>query len=109
MIKRSYIIIALGTLIALILIISLKRRPANDLAYQVFTTERGWGYDILVNGKIRIHQDIIPGSMRNEGYATEAEARTAAALFISQVKVKKRMTGDSSAAKRIHLSGDKDH
>jgi hypothetical protein len=35
----------------------------------------GWGYDLYVNGKRTIHQDIIPAVPGNSPFRTEADAQ----------------------------------
>jgi hypothetical protein len=42
---------------------------------QVFATPTGWGYDILNNGKLFIHQPTIPGQSGIVGFASQEQAR----------------------------------
>lgn len=37
-------------------------------------TPKGWGYDILANGKIYIHQDIVPAISAGRGFRTKDDA-----------------------------------
>jgi hypothetical protein len=42
---------------------------------RAFQTPKGWGYDILNNGRIYIHQDIIPAiSAGGRGFRTKEDA-----------------------------------
>ena len=69
--------------------------PYNDadLTVEVFKVDsiehngsRGWGYDILVNGEIHIHQPNIPAVMGNNGFSSEEKARTAGEFVIQKIK-----------------------
>ena len=45
-----------------------------------------WGYDILVNGKLTIHQPSVPALPGNEGFRTKENAGKAAKLAIKKMK-----------------------
>jgi len=45
-----------------------------------------FGYNILKNGKVFIHQPHIPAVAGNKGFSTEAKARKAAAFAISKIE-----------------------
>lgn len=45
-----------------------------------------WGYDILVESKLTIHQQNIPGMPGNEGFKTKKAAQKTADLVISKMK-----------------------
>lgn len=42
-----------------------------------------WGYDIMANGKVLIHQDAMPGKDTGIGFATKADAEKVAAAIIN--------------------------
>ena len=46
----------------------------------------GWGYDILINGQLYIHQPNIPAVMGNNGFSSEEKAREAGELIISKIR-----------------------
>lgn len=46
----------------------------------------GWGYDILINGKLYIHQPIIPGVQGNRVFSSEEKAREAGELIVSKIR-----------------------
>ena len=46
----------------------------------------GWGYDILINGQLYIHQPNIPAVMGNNGFSSEDKAREAGELIISKIR-----------------------
>lgn len=45
-----------------------------------------WGYDILVNDKLTIHQPSIPSLPGNEGFKTKEGAEKVAKLVIKKMK-----------------------
>jgi hypothetical protein len=45
-----------------------------------------WGYDILIDGNIYVHQSTKPAVGGNSGFATEIEAQQVADLVISKIK-----------------------
>ena len=45
-----------------------------------------WGYDILVNNKLTIHQPSIPSLPGNEGFKTKEGAEKVARLVIKKMK-----------------------
>ena len=51
-----------------------------------FRQANGWGYDILANNKIVIHQPVIPGVPGAVGFATQQEAQIIAGIVIEKIK-----------------------
>lgn len=47
---------------------------------------RGWGYDIIMNGEIHIHQPHIPAVMGNNGFASEEKALKTGEFVIQKIK-----------------------
>jgi hypothetical protein len=45
-----------------------------------------WGYDILVNNKLTIHQPSVPSLPGNEGFKTKENAEKVAKLVIEKMK-----------------------
>lgn len=64
----------------------LKPAPKQGLHYNVFKAENGWGYDVLVNERIFIHQPFIPGKPGNSGYNSKEEAAAGAKTVIESIK-----------------------
>jgi len=60
--------------------------PKNGLSYNVFNTGKGWGYDVLVNDHIIIHQPFIPGASGTNGFSTEEAAGNDAKSVIEKIK-----------------------
>lgn len=47
---------------------------------------KGWGYDILINGIVHIHQPNIPAVMGNNGFSSEEKALIAGEYVIRKIK-----------------------
>ncbi|AEW00995.1 hypothetical protein A4D02_13635 [Niastella koreensis] len=60
--------------------------PAHTLHYSTFHTGHGWGYDILVDTHIVIHQPMQPGKSGYDGYPTESAAQAEAQNVIESIK-----------------------
>lgn len=65
----------------------------SDVTVEVFkgdSTEvngnKGWGYNILVDGKIYVHQPNIPAIMGNSGFGSEEKAQKAGEFVVSKIK-----------------------
>lgn len=55
-------------------------------SYKIFSSNGGWGYDILVNDSVKIHQDFIPATAEKKAFPGEAQAIAAAELVIKKLK-----------------------
>lgn len=60
--------------------------PQKGLSYNCFKTETGWGYDVLINDQIVIHQPVIPGAQGTSGFSTEQAAGNDAKSVIEKIK-----------------------
>ena len=90
MIKKNWIYILFAFSIILFVVTRVTRDHKGE-AYVTsktfYTNGLGWGYEILVNNKRLIRQEIIPAISGRRGFATEAEA-----LLISKLVIKKMST-----------------
>lgn len=59
-------------------------RPA--LSARVFQTAAGWGYDILVNDSLLIHQETMPVTGGGQGFAHKEWAEKASRLIINKME-----------------------
>ena len=50
------------------------------------SVNKTWGYDILRDKKLFIHQPAIPGQPGNEGFKTKVSADTVAKVVIGKIK-----------------------
>jgi hypothetical protein len=77
------LMIAAGSTFFLLVI---KPAPKEGIYYNVFKTEHGWGYDVLVNENIVIHQPFEPGKPGNNGFRTKEAAGADAQNVIEKIK-----------------------
>ncbi len=57
----------------------------DTLTYKTFRVDTGWGYDILRNGKVFIHQPFIPSVQGKFVFRTREDARKTAILVIHRM------------------------
>ncbi len=83
------------TIISIALTLTLCEKRSTSISQQenlmitsrVFESELGgYGYDILVNDTVFIHQPNIPAINDNVGFPTEAGARQIADLVITKIR-----------------------
>lgn len=56
------------------------------MEYKVISAaENTWGYDIMMDGKLFIHQSFAPGMPGNRGFSTKEKAASAAKLVIEKI------------------------
>lgn len=88
-------IIVLGTAIVIsagIFIIAKERQKKNttqgppQVSYKIFNSQIGWGYEILENDKVYIHQDFVPVLPTQKGFSKKEYAEKAAQLVIEKMK-----------------------
>ena len=63
----------------------------SGLTARSFQSGYGWGYDILINDTIFVHQDIIPGVSGMRGFKTEEQAAKVGNLVLEKMKMGKRL------------------
>jgi hypothetical protein len=64
-----------------------QKQNSNTIDYQVISAnENTWGYNILMDGKLFIHQPFAPGISGNRGFSTKKKASSAAKLVIEKIK-----------------------
>jgi hypothetical protein len=54
---------------------SASGKDSMNVTVKTFSENDEWGYDILINDKMYIHQPHIPAVSGNNGFATEAVAK----------------------------------
>jgi len=80
--------------------------PDRKIEVRTFQNESGisgFGYDILMDGSVKIHQPNVPAVQGNNGFSSEAKARKAGE-FAAQ-KVRKNMMPPSVNAKELDSLG----
>lgn len=80
------------TLIALA-VLTAYRLYWNASPYQVrvFTTSTGWGYDILNNGNLFIHQPTVPGQAGTVGFTSQEQARKVGERVVEKLQETKAL------------------
>jgi len=81
---RRILFIALAVLALLTIYQVYKSR--SDYQLQVIRTSAGWGYDVLSQGRVILHQPTIPGAAGDRGFANENQARQVGERVISKLK-----------------------
>ena len=88
--KQSTLIIIFSALIATTIFVVTINRPQhkkkNQVTAAVFESVHGWGYDILVNNELFIHQELIPAVPGNSGFPSKKQAEQAAQLIINKIE-----------------------
>ena len=67
----------------------VQQAPPDNKVYVQYTTyktEMGWGYDILVNKKLFIHQAFIPAVQGHYGFDSEQHAELVAKAILQKMK-----------------------
>lgn len=49
-------------------------------------TDKGWGYDVLMDGKVYVHQPYIPAVSGNRSFRSKEDAEKTAALMMYKLK-----------------------
>jgi len=83
-IKKNFIIPALFLVIILIVIIYAKRGHSYEI--EAFRSDPGWGYDILMNNKVYIHQPYMPVVEGQVPFKDKQSARKTARLVIKKIR-----------------------
>ena len=80
--------------------------PAPVVRHAIFrNADHSFGYDILVNGKLRVHQPYIPCVEGNHGFASRTDATRAAEMVV--VKVKKGIMPPTLTIDELKAAGIK--
>ena len=61
----------------------------KNITYKIISsTDKTYGYDILLDGKTYIHQENIPSMSGTTGFKTKEQAQKCALLVIAKIKKK---------------------
>ena len=61
-------------------------KKKNHLSAKIFEGSCGWGYDILVNDSLFIHQESVPVLKGKKGFPKKEQAEQTAQLIINKMK-----------------------
>jgi hypothetical protein len=95
-ISNSWIYLLFAFSVALFIYTRVNRKSDRsewvELTYTTYHTPLGWGYDVLVNDSLFIHQQQMPAVEGNRGFSTQKDAEKVAELVIARMKSKKLPT-----------------
>jgi hypothetical protein len=87
--KYNFIVIGVALIIsATIWIVQLNKQNTKKerITAKVFQSLNGWGYDILVNNALFIHQESVPGRQGKTGFPEKKQAEQTAQLIINKME-----------------------
>jgi hypothetical protein len=84
-IKHSTVVLAISIVVAAAIPFYYLGQT-KKIDYKIFHTTIGWGYDILVDKRLFIHQECVPVLPDKKGFATEESARTIATIVVHKLK-----------------------
>ena len=58
----------------------------SDITVNTFEEDTGWGYEVLIDGNVYVHQPNIPAVGGNNGFKSEADARATGNLAIEKIR-----------------------
>jgi len=87
--KHNIIVIAISLAIAAaipLVYLYRGRHQEEKISYKTFRLNSGWGYDIVENGKMIIHQVYIPAIPEKREFSTEGQAKQTAKLVVAKLR-----------------------
>ncbi|HZY82327.1 MAG TPA: DUF4907 domain-containing protein [Cyclobacteriaceae bacterium] len=59
----------------------------STITYQIIGSDiEGYGYDVFADGKLTVHQPVVPGQPGNKGFRTKADSEKVARLVVEKLK-----------------------
>lgn len=99
--KNQKILMVLGLLVLVVLVfLNFKKQHDSQLEVKTetspylnsnieiktFEVEKGWGYDITIDGALYVHQPSIPALPGENGFESEIHARAVAELMVQKIR-----------------------
>jgi len=84
--KHTKIVISLSLAIALVIPFFFLSYPQKKFRYKIFKKDNGWGYEVLVNKKLFIHQEYIPTLAGENIFSERSQAEKTAMLIINKIE-----------------------
>lgn len=86
--SQLIILVSLAVSAGIWIIATANQRGNKNLrvSYSIFLGSQGWGYDILVNDSVFIHQESVPAMAGEKGFPSKMQAEQAAQLIINKMK-----------------------
>ncbi|MFN4974780.1 MAG: DUF4907 domain-containing protein [Bacteroidota bacterium] len=95
-IKSNWVYLFFGLSVAIFLYTRWNNQPKRgewvQLTYTTYHTPLGWGYDVLMNDSLFIHQMQMPAVQGTRGFSSEEDAARVANLVIDRMKKKQLPT-----------------
>ena len=108
--SKKGLIVTLAILIVAALFIILRNHDKNNdevyVEVKTIHTELGWGYNILTDGKVYIHQEFIPAITGKYGFKTEEDALKVGRKVISKISQKELPSISVSDLKELGIVND---
>lgn len=89
MTRKILWVLSVVVIIALTAVIIFNRRGPH-CRVEVYKSEQGWGYDIVMNNKTYIHQPYMPAANGNVAFESKRAAKKTGDLVLK--KLQKRQT-----------------
>lgn len=70
---------------------------------QTFLEQGYWGYDIIVNDKICIHQDYVPAIIGNQRFANKKEAELVGKMVLKKILNKETPTVNAGELEQLGI------
>lgn len=85
--KHNAVVIAISVIVAAVICYAaINKKNTNRYDSRVFKVVNGWGYDILVNDKLIIHQESVPVLENKQPFQKSDEAMQTAQLVVTKLK-----------------------
>jgi len=95
MIKKNWSLLLLLLVIGIVSVNFIKKKNSSNrikLHVKTFNINNGWGYDVLTNDTVYIHQEYIPAIEGNKMFVEEGQAKTIGSLVIKKLKARQSPT-----------------
>lgn len=110
MTKKSYIIL-FASLLFIIIIIAFSFRPDKNnnnsmllVESSTFKVVGGWGYNILVDHKIFIHQEAVPSVGGNKIFIKKEDAEKTSAIIVQKILNRKVPSISKNELDSLHVT-----
>jgi len=71
--------------IGIVGLLSLRNENSKSAKIETWYSGNGWSYNIIIKGKILIHQDYIPALSGNQKFKSEKDAEKIANLVLAKI------------------------
>ena len=100
-VKIKYIL----PLIGLFILFSCDAKHDKKIYMETINENGRWGYEIFINNKRYIHQEVIPAVAGNKYFASEREAELVGKLVLRKMMNKETPTVNTGELKQLGIKG----